>query len=165
MKPEETTARGAERLPWKDRLAQASRGFPPDGEKAAALVRDDFATNTFIPDFDKTISVIRSRGVSVSVILQSVSQLEALYGHAKAATIMNNCDNCLYLGGQDVDTARFIAVKANRTVDTILSLPLNEAWLFTRGRCPKKVRRYDLSAHALYPEVTRAREECPSAAG
>lgn len=40
MKQEKTAARGAERLPWKDRLAQASRGFPPDGEKAAALVRD-----------------------------------------------------------------------------------------------------------------------------
>lgn len=122
------------------------------------LYLDDFATNTFIPDFDKTVSVIRSRGVSVSVILQSVSQLEALYGHARAATIMNNCDNCLYLGGQDVDTARFIAVKANRTPDTILSLPLGEAWLFTRGRTPQKVRRYDLTEHALYPELSEARE-------
>ena len=123
------------------------------------LYLDDFATNTFIPDFDKTISVVRSRGVSVSVILQSVSQLEALYGHAKAATIINNCDNCLYLGGQDVDTARFIAVKANRTPDTILSLPLGEAWLFTRGRNPQRVRRFDLSHHDLYPELTRIREE------
>ena len=129
------------------------------------LYLDDFATNTFIPDFDKTISVIRSRGVSVSVILQSISQLEALYGHARAATIMNNCDNCLYLGGQDVDTARFIAVKANRTTDTILSLPLGEAWLFTRGRSPRKVRRFDLSAHDLYPELSRRRDEYQPAAG
>ncbi len=128
------------------------------------LYLDDFATNTFIPDFDKTVSVIRSRGVSVSLILQSISQLEALYGHAKAATIINNCDNCLYLGGQDVDTARFIAVKANRTADTILSLPLGEAWLFTRGRSPKKVRRYDLSAHDLCPEPSGP-EGCQPAVG
>ena len=129
------------------------------------LYLDDFATNTFIPDFDKTVSVIRSREVSVSVILQSISQLEGLYGHAKAATIMNNCDNCLYLGGQDVDTARFIAVKANRTVDTILSLPLGEAWLFTRGRAPKRVRRFDLTAHGLYPALPEAGDGVQPAAG
>ena len=58
-----------------------------------------------------------------------------------------------------MDTARFIAVKANRTPDTILSLPLGEAWLFTRGRNPQRVRRFDLSHHDLYPELTRIREE------
>ncbi len=129
------------------------------------LYLDDFATNTYIPDFDKIISVIRSREVSVSVILQSISQLEALYGHARAATIMNNCDNCLYLGGQDVDTARFIAVKANRTTDTILSLPLGEAWLFTRGQSPKKVRRFYVTAHPLYPELSSVRDKDRAAAG
>ena len=72
---------------------------------------DDFAANVFIPDFDKTISVIRSREISVSVILQSLSQLEGMYGHAKAMTIINNCDHCLYLGGQCVETARYISVK------------------------------------------------------
>ena len=145
--------------------ASADKDYPSHALPVPVrLYLDDFATNTFIPDFDKTISVIRSRGVSVSVILQSVSQLEALYGHARAATIMNNCDNCLYLGGQDVDTARFIAVKANRTTDTILSLPLGEAWLFTRGRCPKKVRRFDITAHDLYPELSEP-EEDRSAAG
>ena len=94
----------------------------------------------------------------MSVILQSISQLEALYGHAKAATIMNNCDNCLYLGGQDVDTARFISVKANKTPDTILNLPLEEAWLFTRGRAPRKVRKYDITTHDLYRELPEAAE-------
>lgn len=146
--------------------ASADKDYP--GHSLPVPVRfylDDFATNTFIPDFDKIISVIRSRNISVSIILQSVSQLEALYGHAKAATIMNNCDNCLYLGGQDVDTARFISVKANRTPDTILNLPLEEAWLFTRGRAPRKVRKFDLAAHALYPELPEAAEGRQSFAG
>jgi type IV secretion system protein VirD4 len=120
------------------------------------LYLDDFATNTYIPDFDKIISVIRSREVSVSVILQSISQLEALYGAPKAATIMNNCDNCLYLGGQDVETARFISVKANKAMDTILNLPLEEAWLFTRGRTPQKVRKFDITTHARYRELPEA---------
>ena len=38
-------------------------------------------------------------------------------GKDRAMTIINNCDSCLYLGGQDVETARYIAVKANKTAD------------------------------------------------
>ena len=71
---------------------------------------------------------------------------------------MNNCDNCLYLGGQDVDTARFISVKANKSTDTILNLPLGEAFLFTRGCPPKKVRKYNITTHELYGELPEAEE-------
>lgn len=67
------------------------------------FILDDFATNVRIPDFDKIISVIRSREIYVSIILQSISQLSALYGSGESTTIINNCDNCLYLGGQDVE--------------------------------------------------------------
>ena len=91
------------------------------------LILDDFATNACIPDFDKIISVIRSREISVSIILQSISQLDSVYGHSASMTIINNCDNCLYLGGQDVETARYIAAKANKTADTILNMPLDQA--------------------------------------
>src|SRR5699024_4666764 len=60
------------------------------------LYLDDFA-NLLVPDMDKTISVIRSREISVSIVLQSITQLEGLYGHAKAMTIVDNCDHLLYL--------------------------------------------------------------------
>lgn len=106
------------------------------------FILDDFAANVCIPDFDRIISVIRSREISVSIILQSISQLESLYGHARAMTILNNCDNCLYLGGQDVETAKYISIKANKSANTILNMPLDEAWLFTRGREPQKVRKF-----------------------
>ena len=105
------------------------------------FILDDFATNTVIPDFDSIISVIRSREIYVSIIIQSLSQLEGLYGHAKAMTIINNCDNCLYLGGQDVETASYFSLKMNRTVDTILNLPLDAAILFTRGQRPRRVEK------------------------
>ncbi|MDE6107078.1 MAG: type IV secretory system conjugative DNA transfer family protein [Oscillospiraceae bacterium] len=108
---------------------------------------DDFAANVCIPDFDKIISVIRSREISVSLVLQSISQLESLYGSARAKTIMNNCDHCLYLGGQDVETARYISVKANKSVNTVLDMPVGEAWLFTRGQSPQRVTRYDIDQH------------------
>lgn len=106
------------------------------------FILDDFAANVCIPDFDKIISVIRSREIYVSVILQSISQLEAMYDHAKALTILNNCDNCLYLGGQDVETARYMSIKANKTIHTILNMPLDNAWLFTRGQEPRQVQKY-----------------------
>lgn len=122
-------------------------------EMPVRFILDDFAANVAIPDFDRTISVIRSREVSASIILQSVTQLEALYGSARAATILNNCDTCLYLGGQDVGTARYIAEKADRTPASILGMPLDQAWLFTRGRSPELVERYDLREHPRYREL------------
>lgn len=98
------------------------------------IILDDFASNTRIADFDKIISVIRSREIYVSIIVQSISQLEGLYTKAEASTIINNCDNLLYLGGTDVLTAEYISGKADKTVKTVLNIPLNNAYLFTRGR-------------------------------
>lgn len=114
---------------------------------------DDFAANVMIPDFDKIISVIRSREISVSVIIQSISQLEAMYGRARALTILNNADNFLYLGGTDVDTASYIAQRANKPVSAILGMPLDAALLFTRGQPPQMVKKYDLHSHPLYPRL------------
>lgn len=105
------------------------------------FILDDFATNAYIPDFDKIISVIRSREIAVSLILQSISQLETLYTPAQAQTIINGCDHLLYLGGQDVQTANFIGTKANKTADTILSMKLDDAYLFSRGERPKMIEK------------------------
>lgn len=99
----------------------------------ARIVFDDFAAGTVFPDFDKIISVIRSREISVSIILQSLSQLEGLYSHAKAMTIINNCDHMLYLGGGDVETARYISEKTDRRPFTILNMGVNDCYLFERG--------------------------------
>lgn len=120
------------------------------------LILDDFAAgaDSCIPDFDKITSVIRSREISVSIILQSLSQLEASYGHARAMTIINNCDHLLYLGGQDLETARYIAAKANRSATSILDMPLDGAWLFTRGEQPRQVQKYDLQSHPQYHRLT-----------
>lgn len=117
------------------------------------FILDDFATNAYIPDFDNIISVIRSREIYVSIILQSITQLNSLYGSDKAKTIINNCDNCLYLGGQDYDTANYMHYKANKSIAAILNMPLNEAYLFTRGQEPRKVQKYDLTLHNQYYEL------------
>ncbi len=118
---------------------------------------DDFASNVVIPDFDRIISVIRSREISVSVIIQSLSQLESLYGQAKAVTILNNCDNMLCLGaGRDISTAKYISQQVNKPVSAVLNTPLSEAWLLTRGEAARKVRKYDLKQHSLYDRLPEA---------
>lgn len=114
------------------------------------LLLDDFSTNTVIPDFDKIASVIRSREIYVTLVIQSLSQLEGLYGHAKAQTIINSCDHCLYLGGTDIRTARYFAEKLNCQVSTVLNLPLDSMYLFARGSEPRRVRKYDLGRDEVY---------------
>ncbi len=106
------------------------------------LILDDFASNAVIPDFDKIISVIRSREISVSIMIQSLSQLYSMYEKNRAQTIVNNCDHLLYLGGQDVETAEYIGAKLDRPAYMILNMPIEEAILFARGQCPCKVHKY-----------------------
>ncbi len=97
------------------------------------IIMDDFAASAKIPDFTKVISVIRSREISVSLILQSMAQLESMYTHSEAITIINNCDHLLYLGCQDMETAEFIGCRAFKTADSVLCLPRDKAILIRNG--------------------------------
>lgn len=121
----------------------------PDGrlKVPVRIIMDDFAASAKIPDFDKVISVIRSRDISVSLILQSMTQLESMYSHAEAMTIINNCDHILYLGSQDIGTAEFIGYKAYKTPETILCMPRTNAMLMTNGEkavTVKKIKPYSM---------------------
>ena len=117
------------------------------------FIMDDFATNAHVPDFDKLISVIRSRQISVSVVVQSITQLDGIYGPDKARTIINNCDTMLYLGGQDIKTAEMVSVKANVPLNSILDMSTKDAWLFTRGEPGKRVKKYNPADHPEYVKV------------
>lgn len=123
------------------------------------FILDDFATNAFIKDFDQITSVIRSREIYVSIIIQSLTQLASLYGKDRALTISNNCDNWLYLGGQDVETATVFAQKTNRPVIEVLQMDIDAAYLFTRGTKSKKVKKYNMENHPNYEEYIEAVEQ------
>lgn len=69
---------------------------------------DEFANIKQIPQFEKIISVIRSRGISASIILQTKSQLKSLYKD-NAETIEGNCDSLLFLGGKEKTTLKDIS--------------------------------------------------------
>lgn len=123
------------------------------------LILDDFAAGTTIADFDKIISVIRSRDIYVSIILQSLSQLEALYSAPCAKTIINNCDHWLYLGGQDIDTIEQISLKSNKMPVSIANLPLDKVLLFERGKSAQIADKFDISLSPVYDELTALNEE------
>ena len=64
------------------------------------FIMDEFANVSLPDDFDKILSVMRSRGVSVSIILQNLAQLKALF-EKQWESICGNCDEFLYLGGNE----------------------------------------------------------------
>ena len=69
---------------------------------------DEFANIGMIPNFEKLIATIRSREISVSVILQAQSQLKAIYKD-NMDTIIGNCDTTLFLGGKEKTTLEEIS--------------------------------------------------------
>lgn len=66
---------------------------------------DEFANIGQIPKFDKLIATIRSREISASIVLQSQSQLKAIYKDS-ADTIVGNCDTTIFLGGKESSTLK-----------------------------------------------------------
>ena len=72
------------------------------------FVMDEFANVSLPDDFDKILSVMRSRSVSVSIILQNLAQLKALF-EKQWESIVGNCDEFLYLGGNEQSTHKYVS--------------------------------------------------------
>ena len=137
---------------------------------------DEFANVGMIPSFEKIISVIRSREISVSVIVQNLAQIESLYDK-QMGTIVGNCDTTLFLGSGEVNTMKNISERVGKstidhtgssttkgtqgsyslqdqilgreliTPDEVGRLDNNECILFIRGLRPFKSRKYDITKH------------------
>lgn len=73
------------------------------------LLLDEFANIGVIPNFETTIAVVRGRGVSLWLGIQSLSQLESRYGKANAQTILTNCGTKIALHGLDIETAKYLS--------------------------------------------------------
>lgn len=82
------------------------------------FLMDEFANVSLPDDFDKILSVMRSRGVSVSIILQNLAQLKALFDK-QWESIIGNCDEFLYLGGNEQSTHKYVSeLLGKETIDT-----------------------------------------------
>ena len=140
---------------------------------------DEFANIGQIPKFEKLIATIRSREISASIILQSQSQLKAIYKD-NADTIVGNCDTTLFLGGKEKTTLKEMSeILGKETIDSFntsetrgreLSHGLNfqklgkelmtqdEIAVMDGGKCILQVRgvrpffsdKYDITRHPNY---------------
>ena len=146
---------------------------------------DEFATIGQIPKFEKLIATIRSREISASIILQSQSQLKAIYKD-NADTIVGNCDTTLFLGGKEKSTLKEISeILGKETIDSFntsetrgreLSHGLNyqklgkelmtqdEIAVMAGGKCILQVRgvrpffsdKFDITKHPQYKHLSDA---------
>lgn len=82
------------------------------------FVMDEFA-NVALPDeFDKLLATMRSREISVSIIIQNLAQLKALF-EKQWESIVGNCDEFLYLGGNEQSTHEYVSkLLGKETIDT-----------------------------------------------
>lgn len=141
------------------------------------FVMDEFANVSLPDDFDKILSVMRSRGVSVSIILQNIAQLKALF-EKQWESIVGNNDVFLYLGGNETSTHKLISESylGKETLDTntygkssgrngnystnyqqtgrelltpdeVRMMDNRYALLFIRGERPIMDLKYDISKH------------------
>lgn len=119
---------------------------------------DDFAVGSRIYNFPEYISIFREKRISVSMLLQSESQLESMYGTNDATTIINNADTYVYMGGMDLKTCRSISERLNVPLDEILYMPLGQEVIFRRGQKPVVTQRYNVLENELYKEITKQYE-------
>ena len=116
----------------------------PDGalKLPVRMILDDFAAASGrIPDFDKIISVVRSRDIWLTICIQSFSQLETLYSKAQSLSIINNSDTIIYLGGNDLQSAEFIGTRANKTPEMILSMDRDKEYVLESGKPARLIRK------------------------
>jgi type IV secretion system protein VirD4 len=81
-------------------------------------VMDEFANVALPNDFEKILSTMRSREISVSIIIQNLAQLKALFKDSWES-IVGNCDEFLYLGGNEQSTHEYVSkLLGKATIDT-----------------------------------------------
>lgn len=113
-------------------------------------IMDEFANLGKIPDWETSISTIRSREISASIILQSMAQLKNVYDKA-ADIISDNCDTFIFLGGKGKDTLKEVSeILGKETIDTSTTSD-------TRGNSPSFATNYQkIGRELLTPdEVAR----------
>lgn len=133
----------------------------PDGRLPipVSILCDDFATGSRILNFPQYISIFREKGISVTLLVQSESQLDSIYGGTDTVTIINNCDTYVYMGGMDIRTARNISERLDIPLDEVLYMPVGKVVVFRRGQRPVMTDRYNIFADKEYCRVKNEYEK------
>ena len=124
------------------RLADSTPEFHGTLPVHVRLMMDEFA-NVALPDeFDKLLSTMRSREISVSIIIQNLAQLKALF-EKQWESIVGNCDEFLYLGGNEQSTHEYVSkLLGKETIDT-------NTYGRSRGRNGSYSTNYQLAGREL----------------
>lgn len=101
-------------------LANAASGNSEGKLKVPVhLVLDEFGNLPKIPEFDKALAVARGRGLRITLTLQSLAQLDVVYGQKASENMRNNCNTWVYLSSNDNETARIVSEKVGQsTIET-----------------------------------------------
>ena len=120
------------------------------------FILDEFANIGKIPDFQKKISVIRSRNISASIILQSKSQLKAIYKD-DMTTIIDNCDSFLFLGGSGKETLKDLEEQLGKETIDMMTTSV------TKGTSESHNVNFNITGHSLKSQdeiFVMARTKC-----
>ena len=79
------------------------------------------------------------------LMIQCESQLEEYYGK-NGRTIIGNSDTYIYMGGNDLETAKAIAARCDLPLKKILYMPIGTNWIFRRGQLPINAKNFDLNS-------------------
>ncbi|MCD7773165.1 MAG: type IV secretory system conjugative DNA transfer family protein [Ruminococcus sp.] len=116
---------------------------------------DDFATGSRINNFPEYISIFREKGISVTLLLQSESQLISMYGYNDATTIINNCDTYIYMGGSDLKTSESVSQRLDKPLSDVLYMPVGQIVVFRRGQNPIVTQRYNILEDKRYQKISK----------
>ncbi len=111
---------------------------------------DEFCTGSPIEGFAEHIAVFREAGVSCTILLQSLSQLDKLYGDYASAVIQENCDTLIFLGNNDLRTCREISERACLPLETVLNMKPGDEVFIRRGVGSKLAKRYAIFEDPIY---------------
>ena len=113
------------------------------------VILDDLGSNLTIPNLDCVIACSRGRNISLSLILQSVGQLKKNY--ADHTSILNSCNNIVFLGGNDIETCKEMSLRLNQPLEEVLYKPKDKEYVFKQGADgPIVTDIYDLREHKCY---------------
>ncbi|MFU2181423.1 VirD4-like conjugal transfer protein, CD1115 family [Streptococcus pluranimalium] len=102
-----------------DAIMQGQRpGYGPENLEHVQFIFDEFANVGKIPHFNEVLASIRSREMSIKIIIQAISQLDSLYGVPARKSMVNNCATLLYLGTNDEDTMKYFSMRAGKQTVT-----------------------------------------------
>lgn len=117
------------------------------------LYLDDLGTNLTIYNLDGFMAACRSREISVSVILQSIGQLQKQFGDAYTA-ILGSCASLVFLGSNDINTCHEMSLRLNKPLGSVLYKDINDIFVFTQGEQAKKARVYNVINHPNYKMIS-----------